>query len=244
MGVEDAVDIPDETPAPATEAAPVVETVNNTGVTVTTDEIAAAEADLRRLEERAKLADELERRPPINTIDHEQLAKSLKGAMEPFIPKPPSNKTYDSEDMLANFKNFRGGLDALIADKLEEFFQSKVSPYDQKLNQVFEALPQLYLRSQENPQYKLVDAEARRIAKEYGVNYWQAAQIAQKELAHKFQVQAQQAMPQTTSKPAVPKHLSSPDTRSSQAPEIDIDKGPADFDSIMRDLRAKYGNNI
>ena len=179
------------------------------GVTVTEDEIAAAEAELSKLEERARLADELEKRPPFNPIDHNELAKSLKGALEPLVPKPPSNKTYDNEEMLANFKNFRGALDALIADKLSEFFESKINPFSQQLNQIHSVLPQLYLRSQENPQFKLVDAEARRIEKEYGIGYWQALR----------------GLFVTTN-------------------EINIDKGPADFASIMRDLRSKYGNNI
>lgn len=241
MNTDSITNTPEPEVTPVTPGTPTAATAPGIPEQKVTDSNVIDEKELaeteKELEELYKIRDEynkLKAQPQGQQgLDPNALGQALANALQPMIPKPPPpQKVYDQEGWLqSDFKGFRSGLDELIKDRLDTFKEEQLKSVLQELGVIKSALPQLYLRAAENPQFSQIDQRAREIATQYGIEYWKAAQLAKDELSK----QVTQASKTT---PSVPSHMSAPDNRATNIPEIE-ESGPADFGDIMRTMRAK-----
>lgn len=177
--------------------------------------------------------------PPVQypaPLDPHVLAQAFSQAMAPLMPKPQApTPIWETDEVLADRKSLFNGVGQYYTSQQEKYHTEKIQPFLDELAQIKQLLPQLLARSAENPNFSVLDTQAKEMVKDYNINYWQAYQIAQKNFAT-------QAKNSVTNR-SIPNHLSSPDTRQNNIPES-LDSGPAEFGSIVKALRAKHGNNI
>ena len=200
------------------------------------EEIAAAEKELAELERIRDEYNQLKSRTgqAQPAFDSNALGQALAQALQPIIPKPPEPvRPWEVDDVLTDRKSLFGGIEAFYKHQQQQWIKEHFEPLQKELQTIKGILPQLYLRSAENPQYQQVTSRAQELSTKYGIEYWKAAQLAQDELAQ--QVKSAVVKPQVA---GVPKHLSSPDTRQSTIPDLP-DTGPAEFGDIVKSLRAK-----
>lgn len=202
--------------------------------TVSEEEIAQVVEELKQLEGYKKETADLKKQLS-STLDTSKLGKSLAEAIQPIIPKPPGPpKLWETDKILGSREDLISGIIALYQDRQDQYHKEKIEPLLNELNQLKSIIPELYARSMENPNFASIETRARELMSKYNVSRWQALEMARDQITE--QQKTQQTV-QTQSKPTIPKHMSTPDTKATASVEVE-DKGSTDFRSIIRELKS------
>lgn len=203
-----------QTPAEDTQES----TTEDEVIELTEEEIEAATKELEIAQQQPQ---------PQPGIDYNQFAQTLASAIQSLAPKSPEPpKPWELDDFLANPKSFREGMSQWQKHSIEE----ATKPLRAELDQIKALLPLLYARSAEHPQFSKVQQRANELYQKHGIEYAKALSLASEEIA-------KQPPPAKPSFRTPPKHASAPDNRASSTTEVS-GKGPADFRSIIAELRA------
>lgn len=158
-------------------------------------------------------------------------ARAMAEAIKPLIPKPPeSPKDWENDQVVMEAANKPSQFMGLIGKQTQHLVNQSIEPIRQQLQQIVDMLPTMYASRAENPNYNAIQSRANEIVQSYQIPWGIALRMASDEVSKK-------PITPNVKTPPPPGYASSPETGNipDAAPR---EKGPANFASILKDLRA------